>query len=333
MRFYRILFLYLCNYTNMHHILTPGHIGVVSLVVSLIYLLKKFAISKIRFLSRKFYFLFLKVRAYARNHIYVWSHKIAFRFHKSNVRTILFSEKEEWDEIIGESFKGSPFKLNFRAFEPADFKSYDLVIPLSINDLKVCIDNRDKLPAQAIGIPTAESMEICNDKHRFNTFMINNGFRAYIPNVEKPFRYPYMLKKSIDEYGCSTFIIEGPQDELMHFHDLRDADFYCQELIPGKYEYATHINFRDGRILSALNIRYTFEHDRYIKGKEFYICREVYASAHLDLFADILQKIGYEGICCFNYKETDGKPMIFEINPRFGGSLTDYFFTFIRKLK
>ena len=44
--------------------------------------------------------------------------------------------------------------------------------------------------------------------------------------------------------------------------------------------------------------------------------------------ADILDAMGYEGTCCFNYKLEDGALRLLEVNPRFGGSLvgvvTDY---------
>jgi predicted ATP-grasp superfamily ATP-dependent carboligase len=45
-------------------------------------------------------------------------------------------------------------------------------------------------------------------------------------------------------------------------------------------------------------------------------------SPYPDLFAQILTRLDYEGTACFNYKIANGQPMIFEINPRFGGSLT-----------
>jgi hypothetical protein len=31
--------------------------------------------------------------------------------------------------------------------------------------------------------------------------------------------------------------------------------------------------------------------------------------------------LNFQGLCCFNYKLVDGQPVIFELNPRFGGSL------------
>ena len=39
------------------------------------------------------------------------------------------------------------------------------------------------------------------------------------------------------------------------------------------------------------------------------------------LFSDMLTKLHYTGTCCFNFKMEAGEPLIFEINPRFGGSL------------
>jgi predicted ATP-grasp superfamily ATP-dependent carboligase len=43
---------------------------------------------------------------------------------------------------------------------------------------------------------------------------------------------------------------------------------------------------------------------------------------HVDLFSQILERLSYEGTACFDYKVVDGKPLVFEINPRYGGSLS-----------
>ena len=44
------------------------------------------------------------------------------------------------------------------------------------------------------------------------------------------------------------------------------------------------------------------------------------------------QEVGFEGLCCVNYKYRDGIPKILEINPRMGGSLARFFFSFLRRL-
>ena len=48
---------------------------------------------------------------------------------------------------------------------------------------------------------------------------------------------------------------------------------------------------------------------------------EVNHDKFLNDFENILSLMNYQGICCFNYKILDGKPKIFEINPRFGGTM------------
>jgi carbamoylphosphate synthase large subunit len=57
------------------------------------------------------------------------------------------------------------------------------------------------------------------------------------------------------------------------------------------------------------------------------ICR----NTDLNLFAAMLRSINFDGLCCINYKIVDGRPFIFEINPRFGASLVPWFPIFVRR--
>lgn len=315
----------------MNHLITPGGVGIISLLLSIILFIKRWIFPNTENLSGKLAVIALKVKARIVNELYFTGQRLLFLLKPPRTKNILFSRKDDWAQYIGKGFPKT-CRLDFKAFDPADFKSYDLLVPLTIQDLKACIDNRSVIGEQGLPIPSAESLAICDDKMSFNRFMTDHGFGACIPNTQRPLNFPYILKKSVDEYGQHTFIIENEMDEQRHAFDLNDPGFYSQELINGRHEYATHIVFKGGRITSNLNIRYTFPEDSYIKGKQKYICKQVCRSKHLELFAEILGKLGFEGICCFNYKEQDGKPMIFEINPRFGGSLTDYFFSFVRKI-
>jgi predicted ATP-grasp superfamily ATP-dependent carboligase len=38
----------------------------------------------------------------------------------------------------------------------------------------------------------------------------------------------------------------------------------------------------------------------------------------LEEFASVLRAIGYNGLCCIDYKVADGVPKILEVNPRIG---------------
>ena len=46
----------------------------------------------------------------------------------------------------------------------------------------------------------------------------------------------------------------------------------------------------------------------------------------------MLRAIGYDGLGCANYKFEQGRLQLIEINPRLGGSLCDYFFSFLRSM-
>ncbi len=85
--------------------------------------------------------------------------------------------------------------------------------------------------------------------------------------------------------------------------------------------------------MCSLNIEYVFETRSAIKGKDRLRYKAVCSCPYLDVFSSILAAIGFNGLCCFNYKVANGLPMILEINPRFGGSLSPFFFSFVRHLQ
>lgn len=60
---------------------------------------------------------------------------------------------------------------------------------------------------------------------------------------------------------------------------------------------------------------------------------EMYSDPFLLLWDRLLDTLGFEGLCCINYKLNNGRPLLLEINPRFGGSLGEYFFAFLRHLE
>jgi carbamoylphosphate synthase large subunit len=188
------------------------------------------------------------------------------------------------------------------------------------------------MPNNPIPFPSLESFAICNDKSQFEYFMLQNGFSDYLPLSKDEIKFPFILKKSQDEGGVNTFIINNNKDLDTFKEQLNDPNYIKQSVIEGKNEYATHILIEDGKIKNALTIVYKFDDTVYIKGKDKYICRNICKSKHLEIFENILQTMDFNGLCCVNYKEKDGVPMILEINPRFGGSLCEYFYPFLQKV-
>ena len=249
-------------------------------------------------------------------------------FHPSPPKKILFSnEKQEWKEDLKKGFRNSNHTVFFGEITSKNSKEYELIVPLKIHEL-ISPEIQKLLVNNPIPIPTIESVLLCDDKFQFNKTLISKGFGEFIPNMEGSLTYPYILKKKIDQWGQNTHIIYGSHEEEMFSEILNSPEYFCQEIITGKSEYATHLVIENNKIVHSLNIKYIFKTDLSIKGKDqsaVIICMCPY----LDIFNSILMSIGFEGICCINYKVRNNIPYIIEINPRFGGSLCPYFSLFV----
>ena len=227
-------------------------------------------------------------------------------------------------------FYGSGHKLHFGDFTEESIKGMDLLVPISVPHLKYLsslglIDN-------PIPIPDLRAIEICDDKYLFYQTLTEKGFGNYLPKISDDLPYPYILKKSISDYSIDCFVIHNKETENEHKDLIGKPGYFCQQMIEGTTEFATHIIYKKGEIVASLNIKYAFDNKTPIKGKIKPIYKKICPCPYLDLFADILREIGFEGLCCFNYKELNGQPFILEINPRFGSSLSLFFLSFVRRL-
>lgn len=249
------------------------------------------------------------------------------------IKSILFSNHPGLKSEIEKCFKSTPYKIAFGEFTPDNILSYDLIVPLTIEDLKGLNDYPNLISDNAIPIPSVASITICDDKALLNNCLIENGYSFLIPKLDGTKKYPYILKRKIDYSGQNCHIIDDEQEELKFSALLKSSEYYSQAFIPGQYEYATHILFKNQKITSSMNIEYFFESETPIKGKNTPLSITTCSCPYLDLFADILTLIGFEGLCCFNYKVYDNQPYLIEINPRFGSSLAPYFLSFINRLR
>jgi hypothetical protein len=243
---------------------------------------------------------------------------------------ILFSNRQDWKDSIKQGFRCTRHEIAFEELSPNNIKNCDLVVPLTMRDLKYLNEVRDLIVDNPIPIPNMESILLCDDKHLLNQTLIAKGFGNFVPKMGSALPYPYILKRSISEWGQNSHIITGTQQERIFSDTLTNPEYFSQEFIIGPYEYATHVLFKDQKIACSINIKYAFETETPIKGRDKPIYMKICRCPYLDVFSSILMSIGFEGLCCFNYKVRDDRPFILEINPRFGGSLTPYFFSFIK---
>ena len=243
---------------------------------------------------------------------------------------IMFSINRSWEPSISRSFKKTRHQIKFAEIPADDIRDFDIVVPLSIRDLKYLSENLALIPSNLIPIPSLNSINLCDDKYLFNQTLILKGFGEFIPVMGADLKYPYILKKRYDIAGENSYIVADPFEARKYKVLLTHPDYFTQEFIAGPHEYATHLLIKGGEIVRAINVKYCFYSAEPIKGKSKQIYQRICRCRYLDIFTSVLNSIGFEGLCCVNYKVCDDRPMILEINPRFGGSLCNYFFSFLK---
>jgi len=237
-------------------------------------------------------------------------------------KTILFSKKIEWETQLRDKIKCHD--TFFYEFDQVDPNLFDIIIPLSLDSQKYLNKHKKYLiPHKAI-VPSDFCIDLCNDKLKFYRFLIENNFNEFAPSATGNHKFPYILKKNIGEFGIGTLIIKDENDEKANNDKINSVNYFTQEYIDGAEEYTAHIICVRNRIIYFKVLMFTFSEKCFVKGKHFEpVAVEVKDhNEYKEIFENILLKMDYQGICCFNYKTSCGVLIIFEINPRFGGSLT-----------
>ena len=274
-----------------------------------------------------------KLEAKATKSVFLLRELVQARLHTNRKIRILFSPQPSWERHIRRGFLLTPHEISFDDFSKVDLKDYDLVVPLTISDLKSLIEIREAMVGNPIPIPSMQSVLLCDDKYELNNVLITKGYGSYIPRMGGKQTYPYMLKKRTGSWSENCHTIANDQAERKFAYQLASAEYFTQELITGLHEYATHILFKGSSIVSSINIEYVFKTSASIKSQDRHICTRICECPYLELFSAVLKSIGFEGLCCINYKIHNHTPMILEINPRFGGSLCPFFFSFLRHFR
>lgn len=247
---------------------------------------------------------------------------------------LFFSSKPEWEPAIRRSFRFTPHRLTFGAIPAVPVGSDALVVPLTLEDtLHVATECHNLGSTHPLAAPPP-MIALCNDKHRANEALCSLGFGALVPRASPCLRPPYVLKKKVDQWGCHTRIVRTAEEEIGLGALLESSEYFRQQIVPGPYEYASHVVMRGGRVSCSVTVRMMFDSESFVYGRDGMRPRErvVVPCEHLRVLEAMLAAIGYEGLCCVDYKVRKNQPAIFEINPRFGASLAPYFYSFLRHL-
>jgi hypothetical protein len=242
---------------------------------------------------------------------------------------ILFNFYGGYVDRLSFAFRYSPHRIRQEELSIENLASCDLVIPLTTPAIRFVNKYRDLVPNNPIPIPSDGAVDLCDDKFLFSTVLSDAGFSEFIPRIGPQQCYPYLLKKRVSNTSYDVFIIKDEADEKNYVDQLQSDEFFCQEIVAGQSEYAAHVLFKGNKIVKSLNFECQFDAENPIKNKDPHSPHRISPCPHLDLFADILRSVGFEGLCCFDYKEQNGRPMILELNPRIGASLCQFSLPFV----
>ncbi len=246
-------------------------------------------------------------------------------------KRLLFTAWPEIEPTIRHAFSRTRHVVEFGPL-PSGRGDYDVVIPVSIEALLSAANNEALSAHNPLPLPTPEVVMRCDDKAALNSFLRAKGFGIHVPRDLDRGEFPAMLKRRRDACARHAYRVFNPADEAAHGQELDSPDYLRQEWIGGEIEYSTHLLVIGGGVRRALSVSFHMANAHSIRGQDGVVLHRRCRSQHVPLLATMLQAIGFEGLCCVNYKLRDGVPVILEINPRFGFTLAPFFPAFVRSL-
>lgn len=230
-------------------------------------------------------------------------------------------------------FRRTGHELTFGAFDEATAGRYDVLVPLVIEDVRLLVACRGAAKRNLLPVPSGEVVDLCDDKLAFWHFAQEHGFGENTPRMAGEGEWPCVLKKRRSCGGGGTWFAGSREEEALVREEVDGmGDCFRQAVVPGAVEYAAHVLFLGGRVVRSVTFEYDMGGSGKVKGRDGPERQRMVRSRHDGVFVRMLSAMGYEGLCCIDYKVEGGVPKVMEINPRVGASLLPYFFSYLRSL-
>lgn len=231
---------------------------------------------------------------------------------------ILFGNHSTQMPAIARYLDHQRFEASFAPFDAVDLTRFDLVVPLRVAQIDAA---RPAAALRRAVLPTAQLVTLCDDKLALNHWLIDRGFGDLVPELfgPAPDVYPYIRKTRQGDFGFGCRMIHGPGED----DGIDDPYVFRQRAVQGPLEYVLHLLRVGGRIRFHVAYCYDMAQPLAVRGHADAAAAITPADpgAAYDACTAVLDAMGFEGTCCFNYKLEDGAVRLLEINPRFGGSL------------
>jgi len=176
--------------------------------------------------------------------------------------------------------------------------------------------------------PSRFAHDTCADKLRFDRFIARAGFSGLVPRSwrrAEECRFPCVVKRHNKDgsFGIKVARSAAELQATLAAPPFRQRPVLFQELVEGLVDHATHCVAVDGRIVWHTSYAYDIDPMTRIQTIEVHPGRrriEV-PPAVLSAFEQVLVTLGYSGPASFDWRPRGEGAVLFEINPRFGGSL------------
>ncbi len=212
-------------------------------------------------------------------------------------------------------------------------KDIKLIIPLTFDQMRFMIENTHKIKTQVICSQTYDAIDQLDDKCSFIKFILNNYLSDLIPkvyivihngniHVQGPIKtYPIIFKYGYVCAGSGSKVCLSVKDLSRCTEESQGYNFVVQEYIEDNTEYSAHVFVVNGQVKHAIYYKTIHQEKYYIQcGKMKEYTRELNFKYETE-FDKIFGLLNYTGFACVDFKVVDNQVKIFEINPRFGGTL------------
>lgn len=199
----------------------------------------------------------------------------------------------------------------------------NVIIPLSEDNIVHCPRTMDSL------IPNHRAVEVLRNKAAFAAYVEEAGLSELCPityATREQVRYPCIVKYVNAAFAFGSRILRSDRelDAFLSTEPWGSGKFIVQQCLPAPVEYVTHCVCKGGRILWSCT--FSFEKETGQEIRQGVVFKSMTAidppAGALVSIERLLLPLAYDGPCNIDYTLTpEGRIAVFEINPRFGGTL------------
>lgn len=198
----------------------------------------------------------------------------------------------------------------------------EVLIPGSDAEMDVISNNLEKIDKRIFVLAhPKETVNICRDVWNTYLFLKKNKFytpESYIPEEPRNLKFPLIVKDRFGGGSKNIFVVEDKKELDYALNALKKKNLkpIVQEYVGNiNEEYTTGVLFsKERKLISSV----TFKRTLLAGASGTMICKEF---KEINEYAvKIASKLNTIGSINLQSRLVDGKPYIFEINPRFSGS-------------